>query len=58
MTSYEALSKLRLARLDTELQRRWRREQRLAMAWSWLKGWTVPLGCVGMAAWGVWEVLR
>jgi hypothetical protein len=58
VTSYEALCKLRLAALDDELQARWRREQRVALAWSWLKGWAVPLGCVGMALYAVWEVLK
>ena len=58
MTDYEVVSKLRLIALDEKIQKRWRREHRMALAWSMVKRMTLPVATVLVVGAAVYELVR
>lgn len=49
----EILTRLKLARLEDHLK-----QHRRGLVWDRVRGWIVPVACLGMALYAVWEVVR
>ena len=57
-TDYSVISKLRLIALDEKIQKRWRREHQMAVAWSMVKRMTWPVATVLVVGAAVYELVR
>ena len=58
MTDYEVISKLRLIALDEKIQKRWRREHRIALVLGWLKRSVWPMATIVTVGAAVYELVR